>query len=70
MKSEKLEMQKNHRQLALKAAEQGMILLRNENKTLPFNENNIKRLAVIGPNADEVHYGNYSNDISPGISYS
>ena len=25
-------------------------------------------LAVIGPNADEVHYGNYSNDISPGIS--
>jgi beta-glucosidase len=66
--SERLEMQKNHRLLSLKAAEQGVILLRNENKTLPFNENKIKRLAVIGPNADEVHYGNYSNDISPGIS--
>jgi len=65
---EKQEMQKSHRALALKSAEQGMILLRNENKTLPFNENKIRRLAVIGPNADEVHYGNYSNDISPGIS--
>jgi len=65
---EKQEMQKSHRALALKSAEQGMVLLRNENKTLPFNENKIRRLAVIGPNADEVHYGNYSNDISPGIS--
>jgi beta-glucosidase len=66
--TEKQEMQKSYRLLALKAAKQGMILLRNENKTLPFNENKIRKLAVIGPNADEVHYGNYSNDISPGIS--
>lgn len=65
---EQLEMQKTHRQIALKAAEQGIILLKNDNKTLPFNQNNIKRLAVIGPNADEVHYGNYSNDVTPGIS--
>jgi beta-glucosidase len=65
--NERLEMQKKHRQIALKAAEEGMILLKNDG-TLPFNENKIKRLAVIGPNADEVHYGNYSNDISPGIS--
>jgi beta-glucosidase len=65
---DKLEIQKKHRQIALKAAEEGIILLRNENKTLPFDENKIKRLAIIGPNADEVHYGNYSNDNSPGIS--
>jgi beta-glucosidase len=65
--NERLEMQKKHRQIALKAAEEGIILLKNDG-TLPFNENKIKRLAVIGPNADEVHYGNYSNDISPGIS--
>lgn len=65
---ENLEMQKKNRELALRAAEQGIILLRNENNTLPFNESRIRRLAVIGPNADEVHYGNYSNDISPGIS--
>jgi len=61
-------LQQKHRQIALQAAEQGMILLKNEKNTLPFNENKIKRLAVIGPNADEVHYGTYSNDKSPGIS--
>jgi beta-glucosidase len=65
--NETLEMQKKHRQIALKAAEEGMILLKNDG-TLPFSENKIKRLAVIGPNADEVHYGNYSNNASPGIS--
>lgn len=58
----------NHQQLALKAAEEGMVLLKNDYSTLPFNEKKIKRLAVIGPNADEVHYGNYSNDKTPGIS--
>ncbi len=61
-------MAQSNRQLARQTAEQGMILLRNENKTLPFNESTIKRLAVIGPNADEVHYGNYSNDKTPGVS--
>ncbi len=65
--TEKLEMQKKHREIALKAAEEGMILLKNDG-TLPFNENKIKRLVVIGPNADDVHYGNYSNDKTPGIS--
>lgn len=60
--------QKAHRQIALQAAEEGMILLKNDNKTLPFNENKIKRIAVIGPNGDEVHYGNYSNDKTPGVS--
>jgi beta-glucosidase len=64
---ESLEMQKKHRQIALKAAEEGIILLKNDG-TLPFSETKIKRLAVIGPNADEVHYGNYSNDITQGIS--
>ncbi len=62
------EMQQKHRQIALKAAEEGLILLKNENNTLPFDAGKIKRLAVIGPNADEVHYGNYSNDKTPGAS--
>ena len=65
---ELLENQQKHRQIGLQAAEQGMILLKNDNNTLPFDENKIKRLAVIGPNADEVHYGTYSNDKTPGIS--
>jgi beta-glucosidase len=67
-KEEILAMQKAHQQIALKAAEEGMILLKNDDKTLPFNSNKIKRIAIIGPNADEVHYGNYSNDKSPGVS--
>jgi beta-glucosidase len=66
--AEKRAMHLQHQLLALKAAEKGIILLKNENKMLPFDENKIKRLAVIGPNADEVHYGNYANDKTPGIS--
>lgn len=49
-----------HRALAREAAEKGLVLLKNANHTLPFNRSTIKQLAVIGPNADEVHYGSYS----------
>jgi beta-glucosidase len=62
------EMLEQHRRISLKVAEEGMILLKNENNTLPFIGNEIKSLAVIGPNADEVHYGTYSNVSTPGIS--
>lgn len=67
-KNTRNEFQEEHRQLSLKAAEEGMILLKNENNTLPFDSNEIKSLAIIGPNADEVHYGTYSNVSTPGIS--
>ena len=67
-KQEKLTFQENHRKLALKAAEEGMILLKNENNTLPLNKSKIKKLAVIGANADEVHYGTYSNVTKEGVS--
>jgi len=56
----------SHRALAREAAEKSMILLKNDNRTLPFDRAAIKRLAVIGPNADEVHYGSYSAP-TPGI---
>jgi beta-glucosidase len=56
-----------HRALAREAAEKGIILLKNERRTLPFDRSAIKRLAVIGPNADEVHYGSYS-PTNPGVS--
>ena len=49
-----------HRALAREAAEKGIILLKNENHTLPFDRSAIEQLAVIGPNAREVHYGSYS----------
>jgi len=66
--NEQAAIQKANRQIALQAAEEGMILLKNDHQTLPFDENKIKRIAVIGPNGDEVHYGNYSNDKTPGVS--
>ncbi|HEY4301063.1 MAG TPA: glycoside hydrolase family 3 N-terminal domain-containing protein [Candidatus Didemnitutus sp.] len=49
-----------HRALARRAAEEAMILLRNENGTLPFDATKIKNLAVIGPNAADIHLGGYS----------
>ena len=56
-----------HRLLAREAAEKGLVLLKNEKRTLPFDRAAVKRLAVIGPNADEVHYGSYSPP-NPGVS--
>ena len=39
------------RRLALKAARESIVLLKNDNNLLPLDRG-IKRLAVIGPNAD------------------
>ena len=50
-----------HRALALETAQKSIVLLKNENKTLPLKKN-IKSIAVIGPNANnlEVLLGNYN----------
>ncbi|MBN1950988.1 MAG: glycoside hydrolase family 3 C-terminal domain-containing protein [Bacteroidales bacterium] len=59
-----------HKELALKAAQESMVLLKNADHTLPLSKN-LKSIAVIGPNADnaEVMYGNYngfpSNPVTP-----
>jgi len=49
-----------HRLLALESARKSMVLLKNENNILPFSKT-VKRVAVIGPNADnrEILLGNY-----------
>lgn len=49
-----------HRQLALEAARQSIVLFKNEKNTLPLDQNTIKKIAVIGPMADVCHLGNYS----------
>lgn len=41
-----------HRQFAVKVAEQSIVLLKNEDSLLPLNRDNIKSIAVIGPNAN------------------
>ena len=50
-----------HRQLALEAARKSIVLLKNEKRTLPLAKN-LKKLAVIGPHADdpEVLLANYN----------
>ena len=42
---------KAHQQTAATIAEEGIVLLKNENNILPLNRNNIKSIAVIGFNA-------------------
>ncbi|WP_165021270.1 glycoside hydrolase family 3 C-terminal domain-containing protein [Dysgonomonas sp. ZJ279] len=51
---------KEHKQLALDAAHKSIVLLKNEKNTLPFNKG-VKKVAVIGPNADakDVLLANY-----------
>lgn len=50
-----------HRELALKAAQKAIILLKNENHFLPLNREKIRSIAVIGPNAASVRLGGYSS---------
>lgn len=44
-----------HREMILRTAEESMILLKNENHTLPLNAGKIKKLVVIGQNAAKIH---------------
>ncbi|MCI0515427.1 glycoside hydrolase family 3 C-terminal domain-containing protein [candidate division KSB1 bacterium] len=57
-----------HQALALKAAHEAMVLLKNENHTLPFDVARLKTLAVIGPNASQIHLGGYSSWPMQGVS--
>ena len=43
---------KAHQQTALKVAEEGIVLLKNQNNMLPLNKTAIKNIAVIGYNAE------------------
>ncbi len=58
-----------HRALALKAAEESVVLLKNEGSMLPLKEDEIKSIAVVGPFAPTCWLGIYSgfpqNRISP-----
>ncbi|XP_059649802.1 probable beta-D-xylosidase 6 [Cornus florida] len=46
-----------HETLALEAARQGIVLLKNHNKFLPLRKNRISSLAVIGPLANNTNLG-------------
>lgn len=54
-----------HSQLARKAADEAIILLKNQGSLLPLDSARIKSLAVIGPNADKIRLGTYSGPKPP-----
>ena len=68
--AEKITNSADHQALALRAAQEAIVLLRNEKNLLPLDLGKIKTLAVIGPNAADVHQGGYSRDPGPGHSVS
>ncbi len=49
-----------HKELALEAARQSIVLLKNEKNTLPLKKSEIKSIAVLGPNASNCVFGDYS----------
>ena len=49
-----------HVALARRVAEESVILLRNEGGLLPLDPAKVRSLAVIGPNADQVQFGDYA----------
>lgn len=51
---------KKHKELALEAAHQSIVLLKNEKNTLPINTKKIKSIAVVGINAATPEFGDYS----------
>jgi beta-glucosidase len=57
-----------HQQLALEAARKSIILLKNDGHLLPLDQRHYKHIAVIGPNAAEVHLGGYSGMPGRGVS--
>ena len=49
-----------HRALALEAARQSVVLLKNDGNALPLRVDGLRRIAVIGPHAAEVLLGGYA----------
>jgi beta-glucosidase len=57
-----------HQKLALQAAREVLVLLKNEKNLLPLDLTKLKAIAVIGPNAADAHLGGYSRDPGQGVS--
>lgn len=50
----------NHTDIALEAAHKSIVLLENQNGTLPLSSSDPERIALIGPFADIFNFGDYS----------
>ena len=47
-------------QLSKEISDESVVLLKNENGLLPLNAEKLRSVAVIGPNADQVQFGDYT----------
>ncbi|NJD02270.1 MAG: hypothetical protein FIA99_06665 [Ruminiclostridium sp.] len=56
-----------HRKLALEAAHESIVLLKNRDNLLPLDKN-IESIAVIGPNADVAQLGDYCSEKKEAVS--
>ena len=52
--------QPDHIALAKKMADESIVLLKNEDNLLPLDASKLNSIAVIGPNADQVQFGDYT----------
>ena len=61
---------KEHVELALEAARESPVLIQNKGNILPLDVTKLRSLAVIGPNAAQIQFGDYcwSNDNAHGIT--
>ncbi len=57
-----------HSALAMKAGEESVVLLKNADHLLPLDPTKIRSLAVIGPDAGDIHLGGYSMEPRFGVS--
>lgn len=66
----------SHNDLAVEIATKTPVMLKNEistktgKKILPLNVNDIKKIAILGPQADKVELGDYSGDVEPELKIS
>lgn len=66
----------SHNNLALEVATKTPVLLKNSittktgNKALPIDLKHVKKIAVLGPQADKVELGDYSGEVEPHLSIS
>lgn len=57
-----------HQKLALKAAQEEIVLLKNQGNLLPLDIKKVHDVAVIGPDAADTHLGGYSRQPSHTVS--
>jgi beta-glucosidase len=66
--TEKITSGPEHRKLAVDAARKAVVLLKNDKNLLPLDLAKLKTIAVIGPDAADVHVGGYAREPGHGVS--